>query len=66
MPPDRLFSLDALRGFAVMGILLMNIVGFSMPMAAYGNPAAYGGASGADFWTWALASVLIDGKMRGL
>lgn len=66
MPPDRHLSLDALRGFAVMGILLMNIIGFSMPMAAYVNPAAWGGVDGPDFWAWVLAFVLIDGKMRGV
>lgn len=49
-----------------MGILLMNIIGFSMPMSAYVNPAAWGGATGADFWAWFCAFVLIDGKMRGL
>lgn len=66
MADTRHFSLDALRGFAVMGILMMNIIGFSMPMAAYVNPQSWGGTSGADFWAWALASILIDGKMRGI
>ncbi len=66
MPTDRHQSLDALRGFAVMGILLMNIIGFSMPMAAYVNPAAWGSANSMDNWAWAIAFVLIDGKMRGL
>jgi len=66
MTANRYQSLDALRGFAVMGILLMNIIGFSMPMAAYVNPAAWGGAEGTDFWAWAIAFVVVDGKMRGL
>ncbi len=66
MTVNRYQSLDALRGFAVMGILLMNIIGFSMPMAAYVNPAAWGGADGPNFWAWAIAFVVIDGKMRGL
>lgn len=66
MTDNRYQSLDALRGFAVMGILLMNIIGFSMPMAAYVNPAAWGGADGPDFWAWVIAFVVIDGKMRGL
>lgn len=66
MLSDRHHSLDALRGFAVMGILLMNIIGFSMPMAAYVNPAAWGAVVGSDFWAWLLAFILIDGKMRGL
>jgi uncharacterized protein len=62
----RIATLDILRGVAVMGILAMNIVGFAMPMQAYFNPRAYGGAEGADLAAWAVNFVLFDGKMRGL
>ncbi|MGN6278970.1 MAG: DUF418 domain-containing protein [Sphingomonas sp.] len=62
----RILTLDAIRGVAVMGILLMNIVAFAMPEAAYSNPYAYGGHRGADFAAWLLDYVLVDGKMRGL
>jgi uncharacterized protein len=62
----RILTLDAVRGVAVMGILLMNIVAFAMPDAAYANPYAYGGHGGADFAVWLANYVLIDGKMRGL
>ena len=40
---SRYITLDAMRGFAVMGILAMNIIGFAMPEWAYITPAAYGG-----------------------
>jgi uncharacterized protein len=30
-PGDRYISIDAVRGFAVLGILLMNIVGMGPP-----------------------------------
>jgi uncharacterized protein len=63
---DRILTLDFIRGIAVMGILLMNIVGFAMPEAAYSNPFAYGGHAGLDFAAWYANFVLIDGKMRGL
>ncbi|MFM8543075.1 MAG: DUF418 domain-containing protein [Chakrabartia sp.] len=66
MRTDRHFSLDALRGFAVLGILLMNVIAFSMPMSAYINPAAWGGSSHADRISWAVAFIMVDGKMRGL
>jgi len=66
MSTNRQFSLDALRGFAVIGILLMNIIAFSMPMSAYINPAAWGGSSPADMINWAVAFIFVDGKMRGL
>ena len=64
--PARIATLDAVRGFAVMGILAMNIVDFAMPSYAYVDPHFYGGATGANWWTWAVAFVLFDGKMRGL
>ncbi|MCD2322629.1 DUF418 domain-containing protein [Sphingomonas sp. IC-56] len=62
----RLDSLDIIRGVAVLGILLLNIVGFAMPGAAYENPRTYGGWHGADLLAWAVNFVLFDGKMRGL
>jgi uncharacterized protein len=63
---ERHITIDAVRGFAVLGILLMNIVGMGLPSYAYVNPAYYGGAEGANLIAWALAYVLVDGKMRGL
>jgi uncharacterized protein len=65
-PPPRIATLDILRGVAVMGILAMNIMGFAMPEAAYLNPEAYGSEGPADYASWALSFVFIDGKMRGL
>ncbi|MEN3749222.1 DUF418 domain-containing protein [Sphingomonas sp. HF-S3] len=62
----RLQSLDTVRGIAVMGILLLNIVGFAMPEAAYYNPRAYGGSDGIDLAVYLVNFVLFDGKMRGL
>ena len=63
---ERHLSIDAVRGFAVLGILLMNIVGMGLPSFAYINPTYAGGAAGADLWTWAVNNVLTDGKMRAL
>lgn len=62
----RILALDTVRGVAVMGILLLNIVAFAMPRAAYFNPMAYGGAQGADLAVYLVNFVLFDGKMRGL
>ena len=62
----RLITLDAMRGFAVMGILAMNIVAFSMPEWAYVTPLAYGGETQSDRIAWLFSFVFIDGKMRGL
>ena len=63
---ERNRAIDIARGFAVMGIVLMNIIAFSMPEAAYINPNALGDPSLADRIIWLLSFVLIDGKMRGL
>jgi uncharacterized protein len=63
---DRHLSIDAVRGFAVLGILLMNIVGMGLPAFAYIDPTYAGGSTGADLWTWAVNNVFTDGKMRAL
>ena len=63
---DRYITLDAVRGFAVMAILAMNIVDFAMPQVAYMSPAAYGGTTGFNLVSWVFSTLFIDGKMRGL
>jgi len=65
-PGRRIAELDIVRGVAVMGILAMNIVAFAMPFQAYLNPIAYGMEGPADYWSWVLSFVFVDGKMRGL
>lgn len=65
--PDRIASLDFIRGIAVMGILAANIVAFGQPSAAYFWPGAFLTPHGATSdWLWVAQFVLIDGKMRGL
>lgn len=63
---ERITGLDVTRGFAVMGILAMNIIAFAMPENAYISPRAWGGSTGPDLWIWAVNYVLVDSKMRGL
>ena len=62
----RIVTLDIVRGVAVMGILAMNIVAFAMPFQAYINPLAFGIDGSADFASWLVSFVFVDGKMRGL
>ena len=59
---QRIVSLDVLRGFAVLGILVMNIQSFSMIGAAYMNPTAYGDLAGANFGVWYFGHLLVDLK----
>lgn len=63
---QRIDALDALRGFAVLGILVMNIQMFAMPSAAYLNPSAFGLMDGIHGATWAVGHVLADQKMMAL
>ena len=55
-----------LRGFALLGILIMNIQSFSMPGAAYLNPMAYGDMTGLNRWVWVLSHTLADQKFLSL
>jgi uncharacterized protein len=64
--PQRILTLDIVRGVAVMGILAMNIIAFAMPIQAYMNPFAYGAQSAVDIVVFAFNFVFVDGKMRGL
>ena len=62
----RIASLDVLRGFAVLGILIMNIQSFAMIEAAYINPAAYGDLTGLNKWTWILSHAFGDMKFLSI
>lgn len=62
----RHISLDAIRGVAVMGILVANMPGFALPAPAYFSPLAWGGTGPADLLAWFATFVFIEGKMRGL
>nr|WP_166176427.1 DUF418 domain-containing protein [Altererythrobacter segetis] len=63
---DRILTLDLIRGFAVMGILSVNIVGMAMIEDAYFYPPAYGFHSDGDKLMWALNSIFVDGRFRAL
>lgn len=62
---QRIESLDVLRGFALLGILLLNIVGFGLLSTAYSNPGI-GINSSADVAVWAGIDLFAEGAMRCL
>ncbi len=63
---ERLLSLDTLRGVAVMGILVMNVYAFAMPLAAYYNPLIMGGTDALNMGTWFFTHVLFDQKFMSI
>jgi uncharacterized protein len=64
--PDRILTLDVIRGVAVMGIFSVNVVAFAMIEAAYFYPPAFGFHSVWDKLVWLGNFIFIDGKMRSL
>ncbi len=59
---ERILSLDVLRGFAVLGILIMNIQAFSMVSAAYMSPLNWGDMTGLNEITWYVSDIFANGK----
>lgn len=59
---DRLISIDALRGVAVLGILMMNVQGFAMTPFAYDDPTMQMDLTGGNLTVWALAHTFFQMK----
>ncbi len=63
---ERIGSLDVLRGVAILGILLMNIVTFAMVYSAYTLPTVYDDLDGANWWTWLSLHYIADTKFMSI
>lgn len=61
---QRVRLIDALRGVALLGILLMNIPVFSM--AQYASEAYRNDPTNVNYWVSAVITVFFEGKMRAL
>lgn len=61
---QRLKLLDALRGVALLGILLMNIPFFALPQ--YFSESFRSDPTNLNFWVSAVITVVFEGKMRAL
>ena len=59
---ERIATLDILRGFALFGILVMNIQAFAMIAAAYINPPAVAPTGAAEYAIWLVSHVFFDKK----
>lgn len=58
-------NLDAVRGFALLGILIINVQVFAMPGAAYHNPTAVEHTA-LDGWIWSLNHIFADQKFMAI
>lgn len=63
---NRVSSMDIIRGVAVLGILIMNILAFGMPEAMGGNPILFGSNKAFNEGVWFVEAAFFNGSMRGL
>ena len=62
----RIDVLDVFRGFALLGLPLMNLVAFSMPFPAYVNPQAFHGENTLNHIWFSVFYVFADQKFMGI
>lgn len=63
---NRIKLIDAIRGFAVFGILLMNVPFFAHAYQIHFNINVLGEYSGPNYWCWKIVNFFFEGTMRGL
>ena len=59
---ERITNLDTIRGWATLGILLMNVVSFAMPAAAYFNLDGGGSDTVLDWIIGGFGEIFADQK----
>jgi uncharacterized protein len=63
---SRILEMDVLRGFAVLGIFLVNITFFGYPYEAHNFPILIGQADELNTITWLISNLLVNGSMFAL
>lgn len=66
MTGERYESIDFVRGVALLGILVINIMMFAMPGAATYNPVALGDRGRLDFSIWLFSHLFFDHKFMAI
>jgi uncharacterized protein len=61
---SRIQIIDLLRGFALLGILMMNIAGFAM--ADYSFETFKNDPDSINFWVYQVIGIFFEGKMRAM
>jgi uncharacterized protein len=62
----RIFALDLARGVAILGIFVMNMRDFAMPLRHFQDPLFGGGALFPNLALWAVGGLLFEDKMIAL
>jgi uncharacterized protein len=63
---ERIIILDSLRGFAILGILLMNMPGFALPPPVGYDPSVLNEWGTIDFTTWKIVQWFPEGTQRAI
>lgn len=62
----RIEQLDTVRGIAILGILLMNIFAFSLPLSAYLNPFYTATVEAPEAVVWGIFNLFFQGKILAI
>ncbi len=63
---ERIVILDSLRGIAILGILMMNIPGFAMPLEFVDNPLILHEQGTRNYMAWFFVDWFLEGSQRAL